>query len=329
LTDEFDIIRRLFAPLTRGHEAALGLTDDAAVLAARDGFEHVITTDAIVAGVHFLEHEQPENVAARLCASNLSDLAAMGAAPVGFTLAAAWPKDTGDAFIEAFANGLAEWVDDFGFPLLGGDTVTTPGPLMFSLTAIGEVEAGRALRRSGAKPGDTVYVSGTIGDGALGLLAAKGQLTGLAGDHADFLADRFRRPTPRISTGRAIAPFASACIDVSDGLVQDLGHICAASGVAMQIDAAAIPLSDAAMAALATDSGLLDTVLTGGDDYELAFTSSDMPDAHGLDVTAIGEVTAGAGQVAVIDVDGNALELQSGGYNHFADSVPKLDGGGS
>ncbi|WNJ98573.1 thiamine-phosphate kinase [Thalassospiraceae bacterium LMO-JJ14] len=324
MTDEFDIIHRFFAPLTRGNANALGLTDDAARLPPRAGFEHIITTDAIVAGVHFLEDETPANVAARLCASNLSDLAAMGAAPVGFTLAAAWTKGTEESYIEAFAAGIGEWVDEYDFPLLGGDTVSTPGPMMFSLTAIGEVEAGRALKRSGARPGDTVYVSGTIGDGGLGLLAAKGELQGLGKEHNAFLSGRFRRPTPRISLGRSLTGVASACIDISDGLVQDLGHICQTSGVSMRIEASAVPLSDAALAALQTDSNLLDLILSGGDDYELAFTTDKTPHHADTELTAIGVVTAdveskGMDGVSLIDTDGNPLDVARGGYNHFAE----------
>ncbi len=317
MADEFDIIHRYFAPLTRGDKAAFGLTDDAAAIPTRAGFEHVVTTDAIVQGVHFLDDETPENIAHRLCGSNLSDLAAMGARPLGFTLAAAWQKGISAGYIEAFATGLGEWVDAFAFPLLGGDTVTTPGPMMFSLTAIGEVEAGRALTRGGAKPGDTVYVTGTIGDGALGLLAARGKFESLSHKDTDYLKARFRRPSPRVSTGQALVGTASACIDISDGLVQDLGHIAAASGVSVRITSDRIPLSKAARAALEADPSLLETVLTGGDDYELAFTSSEEPEVGDAPLSAIGEVTDGAG-VSVTGPDGETMKLQHGGFNHFA-----------
>lgn len=317
MADEFDIIHRYFAPLTRGDKAAFGLTDDAAAIPTRAGYEHVVTTDAIVQGVHFLEDETPENIAHRLCGSNLSDLAAMGARPLGFTLAAAWRKGTGAAFIEAFATGLGEWVDGFSFPLLGGDTVTTPGPMMFSLTAIGEVEAGKALTRGGAKPGDTVYVSGTIGDGALGLLAAQNRLNDLPDADTTYLKKRFRHPSPRVSTGTSLVGTANACIDISDGLVQDLGHIAAASGVSVRINADRIPLSKAARAVLDADPSHLETVLTGGDDYELAFTSSEEPEVGDAPLTAIGEVTDGAG-VSVTGPDGEAMQLTRGGFNHFA-----------
>lgn len=318
MADEFDIIHRYFAPLTRGDAASFGLTDDAAAIPSRAGFAHVITTDAIVQGVHFLEDETPANIAHRLCGSNLSDLAAMGASPVGFTLAAAWQKGTDGAFIEEFAAGLGEWVDAFHFPLLGGDTVVTTGPMTFSLTAIGEIEDGRALTRGGAKPGDTVYVTGTIGDGALGLKAARGELTGVSEPHVSYLAARFRRPAPRVAAGRALVGHATACIDISDGLVQDVGHISAASGAAIRIDAPRVPLSDAARAAVDSDPALINAILTGGDDYELAFTASAAPPTGDVPVTAIGEVAEGRGGVTVIGADGTAMPLERGGYNHFA-----------
>ncbi|MEX0695014.1 MAG: thiamine-phosphate kinase [Rhodospirillales bacterium] len=317
MTDEFDIIHRYFQPLTRGHAGAFALSDDAATLPVRAGFEHVITTDAIVQGVHFLTDEAPENIATRLCTCNLSDLASMGARPLGFTLACVWSRETDIDFIAAFAEGLGASVDAHDFPLLGGDTVTTPGPMMFSLTAIGEVEVGRALRRNGASPGDTVYVSGSIGDGALGLLAAEGKLGNIEAGHRKFLEDRYRRPTPRIATGRSLIGQAHACIDISDGLVQDLGHICETSSVSMRIEAAKIPLSAAARAAITADPALLDVILSGGDDYELAFTGADIT---GLDVpvTAIGTVLKGKPGVAIIGGDGQAIRLAKSGYNHFS-----------
>lgn len=318
MTDEFDIIHRYFAPLTRGTPGAFGLGDDAATLPTRPGYEHVVTTDAIVAGVHFLADESPENIAVRLCACNLSDLAAMGAKPLGFTLACAWNKSTDEATIAAFAGGLAEIIDRYDFPLLGGDTVTSSGPQMFSLTAIGEIATGKALRRNAAKPGDKVYVSGTIGDAALGLLAARGEIERISASHVAFLADRYRRPTPRISTGLDLVGQAHACIDISDGLLQDLGHICEQSTVSMHIDAGKIPLSPAASAVLAMHPGLLDTVLSGGDDYELAFTGNNVTTTADVPITIVGEVTAGPGGVFVTNDDGKPLVVSKHGYNHFS-----------
>lgn len=323
MADEFDIIHRYFAPLAASAPGAFALTDDAAVLRCHPGFEHVFTTDAIVAGVHFLADETYENIAAKLAGSNLSDLAAMGATPCGFTLACAWPKTEAgcidEAAISAFAAGLGEWVTRYRFPLLGGDTVTTAGPAVFSLTAIGEVAEGQALRRNGARPDDTVFVTGTIGDAALGLLAAQGGLAALSAAERDFLEDRYRRPQPRVRTGQALAGVAHACIDISDGLVQDLGHIAKTSGVAIDIDAAAVPLSEPASAALRLDPALLGTILGGGDDYELAFTASgELPSDLAVPVCSIGRVVAGKPGVRVLDQDGQALALGAGGYRHFS-----------
>ncbi|MDA0998551.1 MAG: thiamine-phosphate kinase, partial [Proteobacteria bacterium] len=252
---EFDLIERYFRPLAAAPEA-LGLTDDAALLTPKPGFELAVSTDAIVAGVHYLASDTPETAAARLIASNLSDLAAMGARPLGFTLACAWPNATAENWIAAFAAELGRWIARFSFPLLGGDTVATPGPAVFSLTAIGEVEAGRALRRSGAKAGGRGFVTGTIGDAALGLRVAKGEANGLPAPVRDFLLRRFRAPEPRVAAGRALIETArigqiGGAIDISDGLVQDFGHVARASKVGIDIDAALVPLSDAAKAALA------------------------------------------------------------------------------
>ena len=316
MADEFDIIRTYFAPLATT-PGALGLTDDAAIFAAQPGFEHVVTTDAIVQGVHFLDDETPANIAAKLVGSNLSDLASMGAIPVGFTLACAWPKATPDAFIKDFAASLKPWVEDYQFPLLGGDTVSTPGPLVFSLTAIGAVKTGTALTRGGAKPGDTVYVTGTIGDGALGLDAARGALEDLTQEDQAFLADRYRVPKPRVQAGQGLIGQAHAAIDISDGLIQDLGHIADVSGVHIEINADAVPLSSAAKSALALDHSLINRVLGGGDDYELAFTADAPPTGLDVPITAIGRVRAGTASVQVIK-GGVPLKLQTLGFQHFA-----------
>jgi len=315
--DEFEIIRQYFAPLAANADGAFKLTDDAATIPQTDGFDTVVTTDAIVAGVHFLEDETPANIAAKLCGSNLSDLAAMGAKPVGFTLACAWPKGTSLDTISAFAEGLREWVDDYEFPLLGGDTVSTEGPATFSLTAIGTVATGKCLRRNGAKVGDKVFVTGTIGDGALGLRAAKGELNALEADHLRYLEDRFRRPRPRVNTGLALVGHVNACIDISDGLVQDTSHIAKASEVAIQLDADTVPLSKAAQSALQSDPALLNTILSGGDDYELLFCAPASPNGCDAQVTEIGKVISGSGGVEIRDKLGKQVQLEYTGYNHF------------
>ena len=318
---EFDLIRRHFKPLTRGHPGALGLIDDAALLDVEAGCQMVVTTDALIAGVHFLESLSPQDIAHKVVGVNLSDLAAMGAKPRAVFLAAQLTDAVDEAWLAAFAKGFAQALDGTGAALMGGDLVATPGPLAFTLTAIGDVGVGRALTRAGAKDGDALFVTGTIGDGALGLLAATGEI-----DQDDALIARYARPTPRNAFAHLLAKagFAHACIDISDGLVADVGHLCEASRLAATIDLDAVPLSDAAKRAVAERPALLETVLGGGDDYELAF-AADPADAElidevgqdaGVRVTRIGTFARGDAGVEVLDADGQAVALTRAGYRH-------------
>jgi thiamine-monophosphate kinase len=318
---EFGRIARFFAPLAAGAPGALGLTDDAALVDCPAGERLVVTVDAMVEGVHFLSRDPPDLIARKLVRVNLSDLAAMAARPVGYFLTTALPKSHGDGWLEGFAAGLAQDQAEFGITLLGGDSVSTPGPVSLTLTALGRVAVGGEVRRGGARPGDLVFVSGTIGDGALGLEAAQGKLDGLL-DPAEvaFLADRYRLPRPRVGLGPRLSGLATAMMDVSDGLVGDLGHICAVSRVAGVIEAGRVPLS----AAAARLPDRLATVLTGGDDYELLFTAP--PDrqadvraaakAAAVPVTAIGRIEAGQG-VRVLDRAGSEIPLDGLGWRHF------------
>ncbi len=312
--DEFETIARLFAPLSRGEPGAFGLTDDAAALAPAPGYDFVLTKDAIVAGVHFFADDPAGAVAAKLMRVNLSDLAAKGARPRACLLAAAFPPGAGPAWVEGFAAGLAAEVAAFGMTLIGGDTVSTAGPAWFSLTAIGEVPSGTMIRRAGARAGDLVCVSGCIGDAAL---YVAGRLKGRAvGDLAAF-EGRYRLPTPRLALGATLRGLAHACCDISDGLVADLGHLCEQSGVGAVVEAARVPLSAAAKAALAADPGLIETVLTGGDDYELVFALApeDLPKLAGQGVTAIGRFEQGQG-VRVTNPAGLPMTLGQGGWRH-------------
>jgi thiamine-monophosphate kinase len=321
---EFALIDRVLKPLAAGTPAALGLTDDAAVLRPAKGKEIVLTKDAMVAGVHFRDEDLPGDVARKLLRVNLSDLAAMGAAPTGYLLATFWPKNLPRSWITDFADGLALDQSEFKIGLLGGDTVRTPGPLSLSLTAVGEVEEGKALRRNGAEDGDLIVVSGTIGDGALGLRAAQDQLDDIDPTHQEYLADRYHLPEPRLALGRALLGHATSCIDISDGLIADLGHITEESGLGAVIDWEKIPLSDAAEAAVQFDSGLIEIVLTGGDDYELVFSLP--PDRRddlvklakegGVALTIIGEMVTGEG-VRVRQADGDDMPLTARGWQHY------------
>ncbi|MCF8468675.1 MAG: thiamine-phosphate kinase [Sneathiella sp.] len=321
---EFELIADLLAPLAASMPGAFNLTDDAAVLGLDAGMDMVLTKDAMVAGVHFRGKDAPEDVARKLLRVNLSHLAAMGAAPVGYLLATFWPENLPTQWIRDFAGGLKMDQDAFGIGLLGGDTVRTPGPLSLSLTAIGKVPSGKALRRKGAKAGDLVVVSGSIGDGALGLLALDGKLPDLDDKLRQSLADRYHLPSPRLALGAALIGEATACIDISDGLVADIGHICEVSKVAAVIEVEKLPLSKAAAAALAQDPSLILPVLTGGDDYELALTLPPLRESHlgslarqtGTALTVIGRIEDGNG-VRVVKPDGSALPVSQAGWRHF------------
>ncbi len=321
---EFDVIGDLFAPLAGGDPAGLALTDDAALLAAAPGHEIAATADALVEGVHFHAGDPPDLVGRKLLRVNLSDLAAMGAEPYVYLLTLAVPRGRGDRWLERFADGLARDQREFGIRLAGGDTVSTEGPPVLSLTAFGVVPRGAALRRSTAAEGEDLWVSGTVGDSALGLEAMRGGLVGLGEAETAFLRERYLLPRPRIALGVALRGVASACIDVSDGLAADLGHVCRGSGVGGEVRAGSVPLSPAARAALDADAGLVRTVLGGGDDYELLFCAPPerrgdveaLARGCGAEVTRIGRTLPGDG-FSVLDEKGEEMSLTSPGYTHF------------
>ena len=308
---EFSLIYRHFRPLAG--PGALDLRDDAAVFAPPPGREIVIAADAMVAGVHFLPEDPPETIGRKLLRVNLSDLAAMGAAPLGYLMTTAFPKGIEDGWVARFAEGLALDQAEFGVTMLGGDTVSTPGPMTLSLTILGHVAPGRALRRHGARAGDGVWVSGTIGDGAFGLRAIRGQVA----DAEGFLAARYRLPQPRLALGQALVGVAHAAMDVSDGLMQDFAHICRESGVGGVIEAARVPLSPATRMAAVGDQALVP--FHGGDDYELIFTASDdlAVVALGMPVTRIGWVVDAGQGVRLLAGSGAEIDLPAKGWSHF------------
>ncbi|MFY8106105.1 MAG: thiamine-phosphate kinase, partial [Elstera sp.] len=270
---EFDRIARYFAPLAASFPGALGLTDDAALLDPGPGRELVVSTDAQVEGIHFLPNADPALVAAKFLRCSVSDLAAMGAEPLAYTLATFWTSAIDSAWLARFSAGLAAEQAALGIQLAGGDTVKTPGPLSFSVTVFGSVPTGQAIRRNGARVGDLVAVTGTIGDALLGLRWLRGvEAWVLSAEDTAFLTQRYWRPSPRLSTMVALRGSASAALDISDGLIADLGHIANASGVGIALEAARVPLSPAARRAV-TGISLAD-LLTGGDDYEIALTIS-------------------------------------------------------
>ncbi len=314
---EFELIHRHFAPLATA-PGALALLDDAALIEAETGEEIVVTVDAMVQGVHFLHDDPPDLVARKLLRVNLSDLAGMGARPFGYLLTTAWSGAVDEAWVAEFARGLAIDQAEFGLSLLGGDTVSTPGPVSFTATLLGRVAAGRALRRDGARPGERLYLTGSLGDGALGLKAARGELDGLlVPEDREALAGRYRLPEPRIALGLGLVGLASAAMDVSDGLIQDAGHMARASGVRLVVERGRLPLSAPAARAVAADPALWDGVMGGGDDYEL-LVSAPAGEAVDAAFTEIGRVEAGEGVVA-LDEAGRPLEIRRAGWRHFRD----------
>ncbi|MBM3585980.1 MAG: thiamine-phosphate kinase [Alphaproteobacteria bacterium] len=323
--DEFAAIARYLAPLAAAEPGALGLTDDAALLDPPPGRSLVLTKDVMAAGVHFLRDDAAALVARKLLRVNLSDLAAMGAAPWAYLLGLTLPRPFDEAWLADFAAGLAADQAAFGITLVGGDTTAHDGPMVLSLTALGTVAVGRALRRGTARAGDTVWVSGTLGDGALGLRALRGELAALAETDRTFLAGRYHLPEPRLTLGAGLVGLASAAIDVSDGLLADLGHIRETSGLGAEVHVDRVPLSAAARAAIAHDPALMADVLGGGDDYELLFTAPGAAtDAilalgarTGVGVTPIGRMVAGQG-INLLDAAGRPIPPPTrAGWAHF------------
>lgn len=323
---EDSLIARYFKPIATD-PGALGLDDDAALLKAL-GADIVVTTDAVVEGVHFLADDPPDTVARKALRVNLSDLAAKGATPAGFVLTLAL-RTADDAWLKPFAGALGEDAKSYACPLLGGDTVSTPGPLTISITAFGRVPADKMVRRRGARRGDRVVVTGTIGDAALGLDILKdgAVAAALAGDEAarQMLVGRYRVPQPRNALAAAVRTHASAAMDVSDGLAGDLTKLCAASGVSAAIHAPGIPLSRPAAALVASGTVGIESLIAGGDDYEILCT---VPEADfeafagdarkaGVAVTPIGAVIAGSAIPSFLDAQGRELALKRRSWSHF------------
>ena len=320
---EDDLIARYFAPLAG--PGGLELKDDAALLAPPPGHEIVLTVDGLVANVHFFADDPPGDIARKALRVNLSDLAAKGAAPLGFLLTLALPTDWTAAWLEAFAAGLGADASLYGCPLLGGDTVKTPGPLTLSITALGSVAAGKMAARTGACVGDRLYVTGSIGDSALGLRLRLGKGPELSPTHRAHLLDRYLLPRPRLALAPAMSAFANAGMDVSDGFVGDLAKMLRVSGVGARVDLARLPLSDAARAAILADPDLFAIAATGGDDYELlasvapsnarAFEAAAR--AAGVEISEVGVATEIEAGTVFIGLDGRPQTFDRGAFSHF------------
>ncbi len=326
MSGEFEFIAKHLRPLSLSAPGAHRLTDDVATLPPTDQ-TIVVSADMLVAGVHFLADDPYELVARKAIRVNVSDVVAKGAAPFGYFLSISWPEGTEEAMQIAFVDGLRADQDQYAIALLGGDTTRTKGPLTVAVTMLGQCAYGAPVLRSGARVGDDVYVTGTIGDGVLGLAAARGELAHLKRDHADYLCQRYRLPQPRAGFAQAIAQHASAAIDVSDGVLGDLDHIATLSQVQIIADLDRLPLSPAASAwveAQETRDHALMHLATGGDDYELAFTApvsarNDLSQAAArsrVSLARIGDCAMGGGvriNIAerIITSDGPY------GYSHF------------
>ena len=324
---EDDLIATLFAPIAGA--GGLGLKDDVACFTPPEGCDLVVTTDAIVSGVHFLEDDGPEAIARKALRVNVSDLAAKGADPLGFVMTLALPVGAPAEWIRAFATALGDDAARWACPLLGGDTVRTPGPLSISITALGAVPHGKLVARTGAKAGDLIYVSGFIGDAALGLHVRQRQapwIERLTDASHDYLLGRFLFPQPRLALNHVLRDQASAAMDVSDGLVGDLTKMVRASGVGARIELSRVPLSDAVRAAMRLDPALFDIAVTGGDDYEVLCAVSPMnaaafeadARAAGVHVARIGQANEYAHLGAVfLDASGAQRKFARGSYSHF------------
>ncbi|MCK9915148.1 thiamine-phosphate kinase [Microbacteriaceae bacterium K1510] len=323
LSAEERLIAHYFKPIAT-HPGALGLADDAAFVTPPPGHDLVLKTDGAIAGVHFFPEDDASTVARKVLRMNLSDLAAKGAKPLGFLVSVALPRDIDAAWLESFARGLHADAEAYACPLFGGDTDKTPGPITISVGMFGIVPTGTMVRRAGAKPGDLVFVSGTIGDAALGLKLRLGADWKLDAAQREHLLSRYLLPQPRNALAEAVRTHCSAAMDVSDGLAGDLTKLARVSGIAAAIDAARVPLSDAARAAITADPAMLETALTGGDDFEIVCTVP--PDraasfraaaqTAGLLVTEIGVISAGEG-TSFRDAKGAPLAFQRLSFSHF------------
>lgn len=327
---EFELIAKYFAPLARSFPGAYGLLDDAAVIKPSKGSELVVKTDTIVSGVDFPHEMAPEFIARKAVRVNLSDLAAKGARPRAYLVDLVVPASVGEAWIAGFAAGLAKDQAEFGIALIGGDMSSTAGSAVIAVTMLGEAPNGRIIRRGGAQPGDLLFVTGTIGDAALGLCSLKNALPGLDSGATEFLLDRYRLPQPRVSLGPELIGVATAGIDVSDGLVADLRHLCAVSGLDATVECKSLPLSSAARAAIVATPRHLVTAVTGGDDYEVLFTApqaatsriGELSRRFGIPINPIGRMAralrAAEPRALVLDALGHPLVFESEGWTHFS-----------
>ena len=327
---EFDFIKKYMRPLSKKESGGGLLLDDAAVLSTKEKQSLVVTMDTLVSGVHFLETTPPEFIASKILRVNLSDLAAMGANPEYYTLSISIPsnyRSFNEDWFKVFSSTLKQEQNTYGITLVGGDTVSTPGPLSLTITAFGSVKPGRALLRSKAIDGDIIFVSGFIGDAWLGLAILRGEKMNIDPSSINYVKKRYYQPTPRVNLGQQLFGLANSAIDVSDGLIQDLKHICNASKVSAFVNINDIPLSKALRPLIKRDSDLIKKAIAGGDDYELLFTApplhhrkiSKLAETLDIPLTTIGQIIPFDKNktVTLLDKNGVELKLKTDGFQHF------------
>lgn len=317
LSSEFDLIKKHFTRPARN--AVLGVGDDCALVSVSHGMDLAVSTDTMVSGTHFFPDVDPETLGHKALAVNLSDMAAMGAMPYWSTLALTMPE-VNDEWLAKFSKGFFDLAEEFNVSLIGGDT--TRGPLSLTVTIMGEVPAGAALRRSGARVGNDIWVSGNLGDAALAVAHRRGRIKLTEGDYME-VAMRLYEPTPRVNLGQALRGLATSAIDISDGLLGDLGHICALSGVGAVVEGDRLPVSETGAKYVDSRAGLT-AVVAGGDDYELCFTApagardsiEDLVNMLGVPLSRIGEIRAGKG-VSLVAADGRPIPVDAEGFDNF------------
>jgi len=321
---EFDLIEKLFVPLAKSHAGAAELKDDCATLSVSQGCEALYSMDTLVEGVHFFKDDPANLIAKKLLRVSLSDLASSGGTPKGYLLALSLPPDISYEWLQSFVAGLSDDQTEYNITLLGGDTTSTVGPLTLSLTAVGEVPTGKVVRRSGAVAGDDIFVTGTIGDAAIALKLFGEIGREAASDKYPDLCDRYVLPQPRTALGPLMVGTASACVDVSDGLLADLGHICDASGVGAMVFQSDIPVSSTASLILEEQQEYWELVLGGGDDYELLFTAASenreimqrLGQQARVSITRIGAVVSER-RISFLNGEGEQLTIENTGWKHF------------
>lgn len=327
---ENEFIETYLKPLCTTPEA-FNLSDDAACLTPCGGFDIILSKDLLIEDHHFLKSDSPEDIAHKALAVNLSDIAAKGAQPIGFLLGLAFPNAPDPNWASAFTSELKQMIETYDCPLLGGDTTGTKGPLAISVTILGQIETGKMIRRNTAKPGDIIYVSGALGDAALGFELHKendaSSLTtwDLTEDQKSSLITRYLRPTPRTNLAGALKQYATAAMDISDGLHSDLQKLCDASGLTAEIELSTIPFSNATIAVIEQAANNRDHALTWGDDYEILATIApenagefeQLAKNLGTKVTRIGETKQPAGPVIYKEADGKPHNIKSAAFRHF------------